>query len=60
LTNLPKTTIIFCEKILRKISEINKTKLEQGDYAYFDSSMGHDSISTEVKDAVIFWVSTQN
>ena len=43
-----KTTIIFCEKILRKISEINKTKLEQGDCVYFDSSMvGHASTNTE-------------
>ena len=39
---------------------INKAKLEQGDYAYFDSSMGHASISTEEKDELIFWVSTQN
>ena len=35
-------------------------KLEQGDCAYFDSSMGHACISTEEKDAVIFWVSTPN
>jgi len=34
---------------------INKAKLEQGDYAYFNSSMGHASISTEEKDALIFW-----
>ena len=35
-------------------------KLEQGDCAYFDSSMGHACISTKEKDAVIFWVSTPN
>ena len=35
-------------------------KLEQGDCAYFDSSMGHACVSTEEKDAVIFWVSTPN
>lgn len=35
-------------------------KLEQGDCAYFDSSMGHACISTEEKDAVLFWVSTPN
>ena len=33
-------------------------KLEQGDCAYFDSSMGHACISTGEKDALIFWVST--
>jgi len=60
LPNLPKAIIIFCEKILRKISEINKTKLEQSDCAYFDSSMGHASTNTEEKDAVMFWASTQN
>ena len=35
-------------------------KLEQGDCAYFDSLMGLACISTEEKDAVIFWVSTPN
>ena len=33
-------------------------KLEQGDCAYFDSSMGHACISTGEQDALIFWVST--
>ena len=33
-------------------------KLEKGDCAYFDSSMGHACISTGEKDALIFWVST--
>ena len=33
-------------------------KLEQGDCAYFDSSMGHACISTNEREAIIFWVST--
>ena len=35
-------------------------KLEQGDCAYFDSSMGHACLSADEKDAVILWVSTPN
>ena len=35
-------------------------KLEQGDCAYFDSSMGHACISADEQDAVILWVSTPN
>jgi uncharacterized cupin superfamily protein len=33
-------------------------KLEQGDCAYFDSSMGHACLSADEKHAVILWVST--
>ena len=33
-------------------------KLEKGDCAYFDSSMVHACISTNEREAIIFWVST--
>jgi quercetin dioxygenase-like cupin family protein len=33
-------------------------QLGPGDCAYYDSSMGHACISTNEKEALVFWVST--
>jgi uncharacterized cupin superfamily protein len=47
------------EGIVELITEhYASVKLEQGDCAYFDSSMGHACLSADKKHAVILWVST--
>ena len=50
---------LILEGIIELITEHYATlKLEQGDCAYFDSSMGQACIRADEKDAVILWVST--